>query len=235
MARHGAPRENPLLEAVHEGSSPQGFEAVRLETRRGPVHCRLYPVPESRAAIFVGGIAGNWDTPAGGLYPRLCADLPGEGVTCLRVKYRDPTALQEAEFDVLAGVEYLQRRHANAIALIGHAFGGAAAIRAAARCAAVRTVVTLATQSYGAEAVRELGPSCSILLVHGLNDRTLTPNCSAQLHAQAAEPKRLELLPDVGHVLDEAAEQVFRETRAWVLGELRRAAPEPGIRPEKTR
>lgn len=233
MSRRNAPSENPLLQAIHEGSSKQGFEAVRLETRRGPVECRLYAVPSPRAAIFVGGIGGNWDTPASGLYPRLCAELPPEGTCCLRVRYRDPSDLNEAEFDLIAAVEYLERRHVTAVALVGHSLGAAAAVRAAARCSAVRTVVTLAAQSYGADGIETLGPDCSVLLVHGLDDRTLSPTCSSQLHAKARDPKRLLLLPKTGHNLDEAAQTVLREVRGWVVAELRRAAPEP-IRPEPT-
>lgn len=233
MSRRNAPSENPLLEAVHEGSSKQGFDAVRLETKRGPIECRLYPVPSPRAAVFVGGIGGNWDTPASGLYPRLCADLPPEGTCCLRVRYRDPSDLNEAEFDLIAAVEYLQRRHVTAVALVGHSLGGAAAIRAAACCSAVRTVVTLSTQSYGAEPIETLGPDCSVLLIHGLEDRTLSPTCSSQLHAKAKEPKRLLLLPKTGHTLDEAAQTVLREVRTWIAAELRKAAPEL-LRPEHT-
>ena len=234
MARQDAPRQNPLLDAVHEGSSPQGFELVRLVTRRGPVETRLYPVPAPRAAVFVGGVGGDWDTPANALYPRLCADLPGEGVACLRLNFRDPTDLSESECDLLAAVEYFQRRHVEAVALIGHSFGGAAAIRAAARCGAVRTVVTLASQSYGAERVTELGPRCSTFFLHGLEDRTLSPNCSVHLHQAARDPKRLELIGGTGHSLEEAAERVYRELRGWIVERLRQAAPGSGIRPETT-
>ncbi|MBI4348189.1 MAG: alpha/beta hydrolase [Elusimicrobia bacterium] len=213
------------MDAVHEGTSKQGFESIRLVTGRGPVSCRLYPVPSARAALFVGGVGGGWDTPAHGLYPRLCADLPGDGIACLRLRFRDPTQLAEAEYDCLAAVEYLERRHATSVALVGHSVGAAAVLRAAARCAAVRTVVALAAQSHGVEGVDTLGPRCSTFFIHGLLDRLLPPACSTRLHAAAREPKRLKYVNGAGHLLDEAAEQVYRDLRAWLVQELQEQDP----------
>ena len=95
-------------------------------------------------------------------------------------------------------------------------------MRAATVTAAVRTVVTLATQSHGAEAVAELPSGCSILIIHGRGDRVLPPACSAAVHRLAHEPKRLVLYAEAGHGLDEAAEAVYECVYEWIVAELER-------------
>jgi fermentation-respiration switch protein FrsA (DUF1100 family) len=93
-------------------------------------------------------------------------------------------------------------------------------IRAAAASPVARTVVTLATQSYGTDPVRGLGPRCSILLMHGTDDEVLAPGNSERVYRLAREPKRLVLLQGASHVLDEAAEAVQRGAREWLLQQL---------------
>ena len=84
----------------------------------------------------------------------------------------------------------------------------------------VGTVVALATQSYGTDAVRGLGPRCSILLMHGTDDAVLAPSNSERVYRLAREPKKLVLLQGAGHVLDEAADEVQRGVREWLLQQL---------------
>lgn len=210
-----------IMNIVEEAPRKEPYRELRLITPRGDVFCRFYPSPGSRrAAVWVGGVFGGWDTPARGLYLRWCEDLAAAGVASLRIRYRDPQVLMEAVHDVLSGIEYLESQGAEALALTGHSFGGAVVIQAAARSAAVRTVVTLATQAYGAEAAAQLGPRCSMLLLHGTADRVLPPAASEYVHSMAAPPKRLILLPGADHGLDQAAQQVYDEVRRWVLSEL---------------
>jgi pimeloyl-ACP methyl ester carboxylesterase len=138
------------------------------------------------------------------------------------VRYRYPTELVESVLDVLAGLTYLQDEGIESVALIGHSFGGAVVIQAAAQAEDVRTVVTLATQSYGADPVQELATRCSLLLLHGTADPVLTPLCSQQVYQLAIEPKQLILYPDAGHGLDEVAEEVHQVVRDWVIEQLNR-------------
>lgn len=88
------------------GATADEYETVELVTDRGDIEMRYYPVPAStRAAIFVGGTGGGFDTPVKGwLYPRLCDELQGDGIACLRVRYRQPVHLEECTLDVLAGI-----------------------------------------------------------------------------------------------------------------------------------
>ena len=200
----------------------EGYTLVEIATARGRVESRYYAAPGARAgALFVGGVGGGWDTPANGLYPTLAEELRGEGIASLRVRFRDPLDLAEAAFDVLSGVAFLSAEGIGSVALAGHSFGGAVVVRAATLSRAVQTVVTLATQSYGADAVRELGPRCSVLLVHGTADRVLPARSSEYVHELAREPKRLVLYERAGHGLDEVADDVRRLVFDWIVAALR--------------
>ncbi len=199
----------------------EGYERVTLASARGEVECRLYASANGRAAVmWVGGIGGGFDTPARGLYPRLAGELARAGIASLRVRFRHPTLLDEAVFDVVAGARYLETEDVEALALVGHSFGGAVVVQAGALLTSVRTVVTLATQSYGTDPVRDLAPRSSLLLVHGEADVVLPPFSSVNVHARARGRKRLVLYEGAGHGLDEVAEEVEGLVREWILAEL---------------
>ncbi|WP_049976408.1 alpha/beta hydrolase [Azospirillum sp. B506] len=206
----------PLLDATMGIAAPEGFRPVTLETDRGPVQSRYYPAPGGELAVlWVGGVGGGFDTPACGLYPRLAADFTADGVASLRLCFRDSRDLAEAVYDVLCGLSFLGRQGIHHVALVGHSFGGAVVIQAAAsNRGAVCTVVTLATQSYGTDPVGDL--SCPILLIHGEADGILPASCSIHVHRKACEPKKLVLVPGTGHALEEASEAVCREVRDWL-------------------
>ena len=201
-----------------EGLAPRSYT---LGTRRGAVEVLLYEAPGAKAAaLLAGGVGGGFDTPARGLYPRLGEELMRQGLSTLRLKYRHSTDLTESVHDVLAGVDFLVGQGLERVALVGHSFGGAVMIGAGTQSPWVRTVVGLAPQSYGTEAVSELPPR-SLLLVHGLSDAVLPPSCSLSIHERAQGRKELELIPRAGHMLDEAAERVCSLVRDWLLRELR--------------
>jgi hypothetical protein len=169
---------------------------------------------------FVGGVGGGFDSPARDLYGRLSEALPLEGIAALRLRFREPTQLEESTADLSAGIAELSRRRKTRIGLVGHSFGGAVVIRAAANARGVRAVVTLATQSYGAGPAAELGPRCALLLIHGRCDTVLPAEVSRMVFDLAAEPKRLVLLAGAGHGLDEAAPEVERLVRDWLTAHL---------------
>jgi len=198
----------------------EGYRTVSLPAAAGAVEARHYPAEgATRGAVWVGGVGGGFDTPARGLYPRLCEDLATHGVQSLRVRFRVPNKLDEAVADVLAGLDFLESQGVTRAAVIGHSFGGAVALQAAAaRPELVRTVVTLATQGFGADVAHDL--SIPLLLIHGEADETLAPECSLYVHRIAPEPKKLVLMPGAGHCLDETAEAVCREVRDWLAERL---------------
>ncbi|MNK58833.1 Alpha/beta hydrolase family protein [compost metagenome] len=204
------------------GHAQHGYHPITLESTRGPILTRLYPVPEGteRAVITVGGVGGGWDTPARDLYPWLGTALPTEGIALCRVRFRHPTVLEEAVLDVLAAIAFLEAEGVTQVGLVGHSFGGAVVIQAAALAPQVRTVVTLATQGYGADPASELGPRCSLLLLHGTADRVLSPVCSQHAFEGAREPKEIALYEGAGHGLDEAAEAVRLRVHDWLVARL---------------
>jgi pimeloyl-ACP methyl ester carboxylesterase len=207
---------------VLPGEEGEGYLPLTFRTTRGEVTYRYYPVTNARrAVIWIGGAGGGFDSPANQLYPRLAEALRAEGIASLRVRFRDPTKLEEAVLDVLAGLGWLQDEGIERLVVVGHSFGGAVAIQAATAADTVRGVVTLATQSYGADAVMELGHECGILLLHGRADTVLPPQSSDFVFQMAHEPRRLILYDGAGHGLDEVAPEVEQVVRSWLRERLR--------------
>lgn len=213
-----------LVRDVEVSPMTEGYHPVKLRTNRGNIESRYYQVTGAQqAALWVGGVGGGWDTPAKGLYPLLCEEFVSEGIASMRVRYRYPTLLKESILDVLASLELLQNEGIKVAALIGHSFGGAVVISAAANSPIARTVVTLATQSYGAATASLLQPNCSLLLLHGTGDEVLSPSCSEYIYQLAHQPKHLILYPGVTHNLNEAAPEVQQVVGDWVRHKLNEA------------
>ena len=203
------------------------YELVKLDTERGEILCRYYSSNTHNSAsvsvIYVTGIGGGWGTPALGLYPRLCGSLARMGIDGLRVRYRHPTDLLESVFDTLAGVAFLKEKHrTKAIGLVGHSFGGAVVIQAAVESSdIVSTIVTLATQSFGAaHEVSKLNQGTSALMIHGTDDKVLPVCCSEQVYQKAHEPKQIVLCEGAGHGLDEVSEEVYELVYGWLVNNL---------------
>jgi hypothetical protein len=121
---------------------------------------------------------------------------------------------------VLAASAYLQSQGIERLGFVGHSFGGAVVIQAAAHQPLSRTVVTIATQSYGADAVSLLPDDCSILLLHGTADDVLPDWCSRAVEKLARNRKRLVLYPGADHNLDRSADAVEKEVGQWLLTEM---------------
>lgn len=204
------------------GGPEDGWHPVCLHTDRGDLELCQHPAPGARAAvIMIGGVGGGWDTPGGDLYPRLGEDLALAGVCSLRVRHRFPANWTECVLDLRAAIDYLDDLGLRSVGLVGHSFGGAVAIRAAELAPArVRAVATLATQSWGTDGVGGLGKECALLLVHGTDDKVLSPGCSELVYERAHEPKRLVLLSRTGHDLVESREQVRALVLDWLLEQL---------------
>jgi pimeloyl-ACP methyl ester carboxylesterase len=203
------------------------YELVKVDTERGEIVCRYYSSNTRRSAsvavVYVTGVGGGWGTPAIGLYPRLCCSLAKIGIDGLHVRYRHPTDLFESVFDTLAGVAFLkEERRTKAIGLVGHSFGGAVVIQAAVQASdIVSTIVTLATQSYGAaHEVSKLKQGTSALMIHGSDDKVLPAYCSEQVYQKAHEPKQIVLCKGACHGLDEVSEEVYELVYDWLVNSL---------------
>jgi len=214
------------LRGLEFGPAEGDYQVVYIHSDRGVIECQYYAAEGSQlAAVFVGGVGGGFDTPARGLYPRLCRVLREEGIASLRVRYRQPTFLEEGVLDVLAGLTFLEYEGIQRSALVGHSFGGAVVIQAGVAGGTTKTVVTLATQSYGAGVVERLPGGCSILLLHGEDDDVLPPVCSEGIHDLAHKPRELRLYRGAGHALDEVAEEVYQVVHAWIVEHLKESMP----------
>jgi pimeloyl-ACP methyl ester carboxylesterase len=193
-----------------------GSTRVELRTQDLPVSCRYYAAPTGDAAVlWVFGAGGGWGGPAGGLYPRLGQTLTREGVSSLEVAYRYPGRLDLCVADVLLAVEWLASERRRRVLLVGHSFGGAVVINAAAISDRVIGVAALSSQSFGGDRVRELKGK-PVLLAHGEADEVLPDRCSRDLFRMACEPKTLLLYPGCHHGLDQCVEQLDNDLLAWL-------------------
>ncbi len=199
----------------------ESYISETFATDRGNISSRFYRKGnETRGVIYVGGVGGGFDTPAKGLYPRLCRDLLPQGICGLRIQFRNPANLQESVFDVMTGIAFLLGSGVGSIGLVGHSFGGAVVIQAGARAETVKTIVTLSTQSYGTAEVANFQGKF-LLLIHGVLDEVLPPSSSQLVYQIAPEPKKLVFLDKAHHVLDEAADEVHSLVFNWILDHLK--------------
>lgn len=203
-------------------------ETIEIASARGPVLARFTaaetaPVSNASAVLLVGGADGGFDGPAEALYPTLVEDFAARGIASLRVDFRlhrFPNDVAEGVHDLLAGLDWLAEHGVARVVLIGHSFGGAVVIEGGVRASnIVAGVVTLATQTAGAEHVSMLAPR-PILLIHGREDTRLSPVCSERLYEYAGEPKELELLDGATHSLRQARKVVRVRVREWACAVL---------------
>jgi dipeptidyl aminopeptidase/acylaminoacyl peptidase len=171
---------------------------------------------------MVGGTDGGFQGPADAIYPALAQDLLEHGIGSLRLDFRihvAPGPVEEGAYDVLAGVAFLTQEGAGKVALLGHSYGGAVVITAAALSPAVSAVVTLSTQSAGTGLAGRLAPR-PLLVIHGAEDQRLPPDCSRYVYRLAGEPKQLVILPGARHSLRQRREDLRRILVGWLRKEL---------------
>lgn len=214
------------------------FWPVTLHTSRGDVEYRYYhslgfhgfgdspseqaqPQAKAQAAIFVGSVEGGWDTPGeDDLYPNICQALNKQGISSLWVQYRKSTSLIESILDVLAGIFFLRSQQFTSIALIGHSFGGAVTLQAAAASDMVKAAVVISTQLYGIDAASRLRKDTSTLFIHGLDDNLLSPLCSIQAFNRVQGSKELILLNKVQHDLTAVSHDIEKKITTWLVEKL---------------
>jgi alpha-beta hydrolase superfamily lysophospholipase len=56
-----------------------------------------------------------------------------------------------------------------------------------------------------------------IAFIHGARDRFILPKAAAELYERAAEPRRLEIVPGMGHAYDPAGTAAILGAISWVL------------------
>ncbi|MPZ99796.1 MAG: alpha/beta fold hydrolase [Dehalococcoidia bacterium] len=200
---------------AREGEA-QGEMLVELNTTRGVMTLHLHPCEgKTGCVVFLSGAGGGTKGPANEVFVSLARDLVAEGVTSVRVQYREAGEFEECVLDALGACSFLKGIGGQKAVLVGHSFGGAVAVRAAALAPLVEGVVAMSSQRYGTQEVDELGKP--LLLIHGTEDEVLDQEASKDIYRRASEPKQLVLLEDTGHGLTESAERVRDLVRAFVL------------------
>lgn len=199
-------------------------ELLSIPSGRGPVRALFHPpAGAGPVVLMVGGYDGGFDGPADAIFPTLAADLSRHGIGALRVDFRDrrsPGVVADGARDVLAALAELRRRGVQRFALLGHSFGAAVMITVAAMTPDVVAVVALSTQTAGATGAGHVSPR-PLLLVHGLEDQRLSPDCSRYVYAIAGEPKELVLLEGARHSLRQRREDLRRLVLDWLVDRLR--------------
>ena len=214
--------EQVLVGPPHEGDAGEGLV---LRTSRGDVPAIRHAAPEStRAVVWVCGARGGFGGPASGLYAELSEEFTGQGITSLRMDYRQPNNIQECALDLMAGVNFLRATGYGPAVVVGHSFGGAVVIAGAAFSDHVAGVVSLSPQTYGAQGAGMLSPT-PLLVVHGKADTRLPFSCAVAIHDWAKEPRELVLYEGAEHRLDECRTELMDLLREWIPDKL--AAQEP--------
>jgi alpha/beta superfamily hydrolase len=196
-------------------SETPGELEVALDTNRGEITLYLHPCEgKTGCAVFLGGAGGGVKGPANGIYQRLGQELVADGVTSVRVQYREPGEFEECVLDALAACSFLKGIGAQQVVIVGHSFGGAVAVRAGELAPIATGVVAMSSQRYGTWEVERLGKP--LLLIHGKRDDVLDHAASQDIYERAVEPKRLVLLEGAGHGLQEVAEEVHDLLREFI-------------------
>lgn len=209
--------EQVLVGPPHEGDAGEGLV---LRTSRGDIPAIRHAAPEStRAVVWVCGARGGFGGPASGLYAELSEEFTGQGITSLRMDYRQPNNIQECALDLLAGVNFLRASGYGPAVVVGHSFGGAVVIAGAAFSDHVAGVVSLSPQTYGAQGAGLLSPT-PLLVVHGKADTRLPFSCAVAIHDWAKEPRELVLYDGAEHRLDECRGELMHLLREWIPARL---------------
>ncbi len=193
-----------------------GVEHHEHYTQHGLLSMLWYPADDSENAVVMGGGAMGGLLGGAGLYHDLGLALVADGIAAASVDWRAPNQVDSCTHDMLAVMQLMARRGAKRFVTIGHSFGGAIAIRAAASVppAVVPGVVTLATQSGGCEPAETLSDR-SLLLLHGDSDRIL-PAQSSEMVRMLAGTGELVILPGEDHLLAGAKDSIVDRLRSWI-------------------
>lgn len=218
-----------VIADVEVGLIPEDFhQSLKIFTNRGDIDSRYYHAYGATAGIvFVGDMGEGYQSPAHNVYDRLAIDFTLRRVSSLHLQYRQggrqkgsSDTMVESILDTIAGVTFLQSIGIEKIAVVGHSFGGVIAIQAATICDPVVTVIAIAPESYGSEAVADLAPRCSLLLLHGTADTISDPANSLDIHEMAQQPKQIIVYDGAKHDLNTVADGVYKKLHTWILTEL---------------
>ena len=187
-----------------------GLEHAEIYTPEGLLTILWHGPRDAEAVVLcLGGALGGLLGPHTGLYHRLGRALGERGLGVVRVSYRRPNDLATCVHDALAAMDLAARQGARRFVTLGHSFGGAVAIQAAAPFdrEVVPGIVTFATQAAGCEPIEEMGDR-SLLFFHGTRDQIL-PFQASQMVQMLAGAGEVVLLDGADHALRPAGDELF--------------------------
>ena len=191
-------------------------EGLKFKTNRGDFSAIFHRAPDAdQAVIWVCGARGGFGGPGPGTYARMAERFTGEGITSLRLDYRNANDVFECALDLLAGVAFLKGIGHQPVVVVGHSFGGAVVIAAGANSAHIKGVVALSPQTYGAGMAGQVAPR-KLLVVHGKADTRLAFSCGQQIYDMANEPKELVLYEGAEHRLEECRDDLEELLGRWI-------------------
>lgn len=194
-----------------------GLDHTEIYTRHGllTVFAHRPPVGQRAAIVACGGAMGGVLGPGHALYQRLGETWPERGVGVYRVGYRIPNDLDRCAHDLACVVEMAADDGAEQVVVMGHSFGGAAAVRVAVvMTEQITGVVTFATQSAGCEVAGALAGR-PLLLFHGDRDELL-PMQSSEIVRMIAGSGELVVLPGDGHLLGRSDQVMIDKLDVWL-------------------
>jgi len=206
----GSPLDQLGVLAIGSVAIDEQLDHLEIYTMEGLLTVLWHgPSELANVAVCVGGAMGGLLGPDGGVYHQLGEQLADQGIGVVRISYRRPNDLPLCVHDTLAVMELAARHGAKRFVTLGHSFGGAVAIQAAANLDAesVPGVVTFATQSAGCEPVEELSDR-NLLFFHGTNDQIL-PFQASQMVQMLAGGGELVLLDGADHALRPSGSEVL--------------------------
>ena len=169
---------------------------------------------EDAVVVCCGGAMGGLLGPADGLYHDLGVALAEQGIGTIRVGWRRPNDLDACLTDLLAVLQLAAARGVTRAVTMGHSFGGAPAVQAAAVADdLVVGVITLATQSAGCEVADRLAGR-PVLCLHGDADELLPPMCSELVAGLSGG--ELVVLPGCGHLMTQASTELRERLLEWL-------------------
>jgi len=181
-----------------------------IESERGNISC-VWQAAEidkpQTAVLFIGGADGGFTGPSD-IYEILSKLFIPLQIGVLRVDYRIhqfPNDVEQGVYDTQQAAKWLISRGYEKILIVGHSFGGAVAIEAAAQNTNIRGVIGLASQTAGAMNIASLVDT-PVLLIHGDSDTRLPVTCSIMLYEMTSTPCQLAILEGGTHSLRQVSE-----------------------------
>ena len=185
-----------------------------------------YQNQQSTAAILLSGAGGGVVGPSG-IYISMADKLASlqNGLPILRMDYRIPARNKYCVADVLAAMDHLSAQYGvSKFVLVGWSFGGAPAFTVGGQDSRVVGCATIASQTAETEGIRAVGRrGVPALLLHGTDDRTLSPHCSERLYDMYGSKgqRKVHYFEDDDHALTRnsvEAEKMLCEFIAGVAG-----------------